>query len=120
MNPINLLIRFLLEVTALFSLGLWGWRQNAGGMRYLLALGLPIIMALVWGTFAVPKDPSRSGEAPIIIPGILRLAIELTIFAIASWVIYDLGNKYLSLIFLLIVAIHYIASYDRIHWLFEH
>lgn len=32
-NPLNLLIRFLLELTALF--GYWGWKTSNGGISYL-------------------------------------------------------------------------------------
>lgn len=116
-RPINLAIRFLLELSALLAMGVWGWRQGEGWFRLLLALSVPIIAAVVWGTFAVPNDPSRSGAAPIAVPGILRLAIELAVFAFATWALYDLGFTGLSWALGIIVALHYIASYDRILWL---
>jgi hypothetical protein len=118
-HPINLAIRFLLELSALLAMGVWGWRQGEGWFRFLLALGVPIIAAIVWGTFAVPNDPSRSGAAPIAIPGILRLAIELAFFIFAIWALYDLGFTGLSWILGIIVALHYIVSYDRILWLIK-
>jgi hypothetical protein len=62
-NPINLVIRFLLELSALMAMGFWGWNQGKGAFRFVLAFGIPIIAALVWGVFAVPDDPSRSGNA---------------------------------------------------------
>lgn len=119
-HPLNLAVRFILEMSALVSCGIWGWHQSDGWMQYLLAIGIPIILALIWGTFAVPDDPSRSGKAPIVIPGILRLAIELIIFAIASLSLYDMGFINLSLILGSLVIIHYMISYDRIKWLMEH
>ena len=116
-HPINLTIRFLLEVSALLAMGVWGWRQSEGWLRFLLALGIPIIAAVVWGVFAVPNDPSRSGAAPIAVPGILRLVIELAIFVFAAWALYDLGYTGLSWTLGIIVAVHYLTSYDRIRWL---
>jgi len=116
-HPINLAIRFLLEIAALLAMGVWGWRQSEGWLRFVLGLGIPIILAIVWGTFAVPNDPSRSGAAPIAVPGILRLVIELAIFVFATWALYDLGYTSLSWILGIIVVIHYITSYDRILWL---
>jgi hypothetical protein len=118
-NPINLAIRFMLELSALLALGLWGWRQSEGWLRFLLALSIPIIAAIVWGTFAVPNDPSRSGAAPIAVPGILRLAIELAYFIFATWALNNLGFKGLSWAMGVIVALHYIISYDRILWLIK-
>lgn len=116
-NPINLTIRFLLELTALIAVGIWGWNQGEGWLQYVLAFGLPIIMATIWGTFAVPNDPSRSGNAPIVVTGIIRLVVEFAFFSIATLALYNLGYIRLSGIFGLIVAIHYLISYDRIIWL---
>ena len=47
------------------------------GQAKLIGIQTPIIIAVVWGTFAVPDDPSRSGAAPIVVAGFVRLAIEL-------------------------------------------
>ena len=116
-HPVNLVFRFLLEVVALISFGVWGWTQADGWVRILLAAGLPILMAVIWGVFAVPKDPSRSGNAPIITPGIVRLVLELGFFAFATWCFMDLAFTRISIIFGASVFLHYILSYDRIKWL---
>lgn len=119
-NPINLAVRFLLEITVLISVGIWGWKQSDGWMRYLLAFSLPILFAVIWGVFAVPDDPSRSGAAPVPTPGFIRLILELCFFSFATWAIYAIGYTKPAMIFGLIVLIHYIISYDRILWLFSH
>lgn len=116
-HPINLAIRFILEMSALVSFGMWGWNQSDGWFRYVLAIGIPIILAAIWGTFAVPNDPSRSGSAPIVTPGVIRIAIELGFFALATWSLYNMGFNKVSLAFGVIVVCHYIISYDRIIWL---
>ena len=116
-HPINLTLRFLLELSALFAMGVWGWRSSVGWLRFALALGIPIVAAVVWGTFAVPDDPSRSGAAPIAVSGILRLLIEAAIFGCAVWALYDAGFTGLSWGLGLIVVLHYLASYDRMLWL---
>ncbi len=116
-HPINLIIRFLLELTALSAIGIWGWKQNDGWLKFVLAIGIPIIVAAIWGTFAVPDDPSLSGKAPIETPGIIRFAIEIGFFACATWSLYDMGFNKVSLAFGIIVVLHYIISYDRIKWL---
>ena len=116
-HPINLIVRFLLEIMVLFSLSLWGWKQSDGWLRIVLVLGIPIIAAAIWGAFAVPNDPSRSGSAPIIVPGFIRLAIELAFFVFGTWVLYDLGHSRICLIFGIVITLHYSISYDRIIWL---
>ena len=119
-HPINLTIRFLLELSALVSTGLWGWKQSDGWLQFVLSIGIPIILAAIWGTFAVPNDPSRSGSAPIVTPGIIRFAIEIGVFAFAAWSLYDIDLNKLSLALGIIVILHYIVSYDRIIWLMSH
>jgi len=119
-HPINLIIRFLIELISLITMGFWGWKQSDGWLQFVLALVLPIIAAVIWGVFAVPDDPSRSGSAPIVVHGILRLTIELAFFAFATWAMYDMGYSNLSWIIGIIVAVHYIISYDRIKWLMNH
>mgnify|MGYP002725534008 CR=1 FL=1 len=118
-HPVNLTIRFLLELSALIAVGLWGWQQSDWWMKFVLAFGIPIILAAIWGTFAVPDDPSRSGNAPVTTPGIVRLAIELLLFAFAAWTIYQMGYASLCWIFIFIITVHYILSYDRIMWLIK-
>ncbi|WP_297794367.1 YrdB family protein [uncultured Eudoraea sp.] len=119
-HPINLIVRFLLELVALTAFGIWGWRQADGWASLLLAMGIPILMAVIWGTFAVPDDPSRSGAAPIMTPGAIRLLLELGFFAFAIWCFKDLGLTRISSIYGICVVIHYIVSYDRIKWLLKH
>jgi len=116
-HPINLAFRFLFELSALLAMDVWGWQQSEGRLRLVLAVTIPLIAAILWGVFAVPNDPSRSGTAPIAIPGILRLALESAIFAFATWALYDIGAIQLSWILGIAVIIHYVASYDRIVWL---
>lgn len=116
-HPLNLFLRFLLEMVALLSAGIWGWNQSTGLKQYFLAAIIPIILATIWGVFAVPNDPSRSGKSPIVTPGKIRLIIELLIFAIAAWALNDLKLHKTSLAFIIVIFLHYISSYDRIKWL---
>ena len=118
-HPINLLFRFLLEIITLGITALWAYRQGGGLFGFVLAVFVPLLLALVWGVFTVPDDPTRSGQAPVATPGPIRLFIELGIFAFATLTFYDLGYSVLSLVFGMLVLVHYALSYDRIKWLFQ-
>jgi hypothetical protein len=119
--PVNLAIRFLLELAALIILGLWGWRfSNNMWLQYAMAISTPGAAAAIWGIFNVPNDPSRSGNAPIVVPGFIRFIIELLFFAVATWALHDLGYMKLSLTYGVVVVVHYLVSYDRIMWLLKH
>ena len=117
-HPFNLGLRFILEMMALFSIAFWGWSQHSGWLKYSLAAGLPIIMALIWGIFAVPNDPSRSGKTVVPTPGWIRFILELVIFGIAVWAFYTNGYPYVGLLFMAFVILHYAFSIGRIKWLF--
>ena len=71
-HPINLALRLLLEIAAFISMAYWGWTQHTGFQRYAWAIGLPLVWAVLWGTFNVPDDPSRSSKAPVRVPGFMR------------------------------------------------
>lgn len=116
-HPLNLALRFMLELAALGSAGFWGYNQTNNWFRFVLATGIPILMMILWVTFAVPDDPSRSGNAPVVTPGIIRLLLEFIFFAFAAWALYNLDYSKLSLVFGFIVIVHYALSYDRIWWL---
>jgi hypothetical protein len=116
-NPLNLALRFALELAALVAMGMWGYRQADGVAGIALAVAVPLVGAALWGVFRVPGDASHSGKAPVPVPGIVRLALELAWFAFAAWALYDVGRVTLSVGLALIVAAHYIASADRILWL---
>ncbi len=119
-HPINLAVRFALELSALAAFGVWGWQQGDGWTAIALAVGLPALAAVIWGTFAVVGDPSRSGSAPIAVPGFVRLVLELAVFALATWALYDVGAHWLSLAMGAVVLAHYATSYDRVVWLLRH
>jgi hypothetical protein len=116
-HPLNLAVRFVLELAALYALGLWGWRHGDGVWRFVIAAAIPLIAAALWGTFAVPGDPSRSGSAPVPVAGLLRLALELGFFASATLAFYDLEYTVVTMVFGAAVVIHYALSSDRIAWL---
>ena len=116
-NPINLGVRFVLEIGALAALAWWGRQQASGVWRYVLTIGIPLLAAIVWGTFAVPDDPSRSGEARVPVPGLVRLIIELAVFGLATWALFVTGATTLGWVFGVAVVVHYAISYDRVAWL---
>ena len=118
-HPLNLALRFVLEITALFSFGFWGWSQHQGPLRIVLAVILPIIAAFIWGIFSTPGDRSRSSKAVVAVPGLARLIIELALFSVAVWAFLAVDRLITAVIFGVVVVLHYAISYDRIVWLWK-
>lgn len=116
-HPANLVFRFFLETALLIALGYWGWTQGEGVLRYALAAALPLAAAFTWGTFGAPKDPTRSGDFPVRIPGLLRLLLELALFAVGVAALFGAGAPLFGWAFALAVVVHYVLSYDRLAWL---
>ncbi len=115
-HPLNLGLRFLLEIAALAAMGMWGYRLADGWLRYVYVIGIPLLAAVLWGTFRIPNDP---GPAPVAVPGIVRLLLELAFFAFAVWALFQSGYTVPGWIFLIVVSLHYIVSYDRVLWMLK-
>lgn len=118
-QSLNLILRFLVELAALAAMGMWGWSLRGDGLRWLLALGIPVVAMALWVTFAVPDDPSRSGHAPVPTPGALRLLYEAIFFGLAAWSLYRVQGPSWGWTFGAIVVIHYAVAYERIIWLLK-
>lgn len=116
-NPFNLALRFILEMAAMISLGYWGWTLGSGFLRSIFAVGFVLFTAFLWGTFRVPDDASSSGQAPVAVPGFLRLILELGIFSASILGLIQTGRIHAASALGIAVLIHYLISYDRVIWL---
>lgn len=117
MYTLNLGLRFILEMAVLFVTATWGWSQYEGWLKYFLAIGLPLLFAVIWGVFAVPDDPSRSGKTVVVTPGWIRLIIEFTFFGFGVWAFFVMGYHVVSIFFIIVVTGHYFISFERVKWL---
>jgi len=136
-HPLNLALRFLLELAALGAMGYWGWTQHDGAWRWIAALGVPLIAALLWMSFRVIGDQERMVQSframgipsadsarspagqktPIAVPGVVRLLVEAVFFGGAVLLLALAGQSRAAAIFGAVVALHYLTSYDRVQWL---
>jgi hypothetical protein len=113
-HPVNLILRFFLELAAWAAMGYWGFTRFDGAFRWLIGLGLPVLAMAIWGIFRYPDDPK---QPPVAVPGIVRLLIEALTFGGAAYLLIDAGQRSLGMAFLGLVLMHYAASYDRVLWL---
>ena len=115
----NLALRFGLELAAIAGLAVAAWRLADGPVRWIAVVVVPAAAAVVWTTFNVPDDPSRSGEAPVVVPGSIRLAIELAVLAGGAAAVGLVGRRELGLALGALVIFHYAVSLPRINWLLQ-
>ena len=86
----NLLLRFLLELSALGALGYWGFHTADGVIAKLgLGLGAPLVAAAVWGVFVSPKP-----AVPLSTP--LWLLVQAGVFGAAMAALLASGRPSLA------------------------
>lgn len=116
-RPWNLALRLSLEVGAFVGLGAAAWDQTDGAVRLVAVVAIPLIAATVWGTFNVPDDPSRSGRAPVVVSGWVRLVVELAILGV-GWIGYLIAGRIaIGVVFALLTVVHYAFAGARSRWL---
>ena len=97
LKTLNLLVRFLLELCMLASVGYWGFKTGAGwGMKILLGIGLPVLVAVVWGLFIAPR-------ATYPLKGIPYLLVELSLLGSGAVVLFASGRGNLGWVYTLIL-----------------
>jgi hypothetical protein len=119
MHTANLILRFLLELVALAGFATLAWGRTEGIWRFAAAVAVIVLIGAIWATFAVPDDPSRSGNAPVPIPGGLRLILEFAILLGGAWAFHLAGHSWVGLSIVTFVVVHYSLWIDRIVWLLQ-
>ncbi|MEZ4673015.1 MAG: YrdB family protein [Caldilineaceae bacterium] len=105
MRTVNLGVRFLLELSILFAVGAWGWTLGAhAGTRIIWALGLSLLVALVWGIFLAPASLRR-------LRATWRFPVELGIITIAVVALYTTQRSISAAIFAFVYMINKLLMY---------
>lgn len=117
MNPINLALRFLIELASLGGIGWAAWSLTSSPWRWLFVVAAPLLAAVIWGVFNVPDDPSRSGSAPVPVRGMVRLILEFVVLGAGIAGLAIVGRPELAGVLALLLVVHYVWGYERIVWL---
>ena len=96
----NLVLRFLLELCVLWALAAWGLAVGPNTpSRVALAVVLPVVAMLVWGTFLSPKAPVR-------LPLVPKIVLELAVMAIGALAFLGAGLTGVAVVFIAAVVVH--------------
>ena len=115
--PAHAAVRFLIEIAALVCWGVAGWHVTGGAMRWVLVVALPVVAAVLWGTFRAPGDHSADGGAPVAVPGTVRLLIELDVLLGAALVVALTWRPVVGMVLAAVVLTHYATTVPRVRWL---
>jgi hypothetical protein len=85
LKVLNLAVRFLLELCMLAAVAFWGFKtQNGWLMKILLGIGLPLLIAVIWGMLLAPRATHR-------LSGVPYYALELVLFSTGAFSLFAGG-----------------------------
>ena len=80
-----LTVAFVSELAALAALAVWGWSTSGSTpVRIVLAVGTPLVAAVLWGVFAAPHAPVRVAA--------LALLVKIVVFGAAVLALLATGH----------------------------
>ena len=92
MKSLNLAFRFVLELTVLVALFLWGTSvSDQFILQLLLGVAFPAVAVVIWGLFVSPKASRR-------LPDPARLVLELGVFGMGVIAFILSGNFFLGIL----------------------
>ena len=104
MKALNLGLAFLVELLALAALAYWGYRLHAAvAVRWLVAIGAPLALAVVWSQIAAPTARRRLPPTPL-------LGFKLLVFTLTAILLYSTGRHSLAIVFEAVVAVNLALS----------
>jgi len=102
---LNLALRFLLELCMLAAVGYWGFNSQPNWvLKILLGIGLPLLIAILWGTFLAPKatHPLR---------GASFLTLELVLFSLGALALFAADKPVLGWVYIFALIINKILLF---------
>jgi hypothetical protein len=94
----NDVLRFLLELFAIFSLGFWGFVAWPFAWNILVGIAAPAVAIVLWALFRSPKAVFR-------IDPFGRAIVEVIVMAAAAFAWWDLGQPVVAIVFAVIAAV---------------
>jgi hypothetical protein len=100
----NLGLRFLLELSVLAATAYWGFEAESGVIGWLLAVGAPALVIVVWALFLAPKRTIELAKP-------IRLVLEFMVFGAAALALAAAGEETLAVVFAVVAAISGTLNY---------
>lgn len=100
LQSINLALRFVLEIFALGAVGYWGFKIGKDGvLKWLMAFGFPVLLAVIWGVFGSPK-------AVIKLSSPLHFIVEVLTFGLPALALYFIGKQQVAIFYIILVIVN--------------
>lgn len=106
LKQLNLLLSFLLELVLLFLVGYWGFHIGEKPLlNYMLALALPVVVAVIWGIWAAPKSARRLKNPA-------REMLKLALFFAGAGLAYLAEKPAWAVLFVVAVAANAVFAFQ--------
>jgi hypothetical protein len=100
MTGLNDLLRLALELAGVAALAVWGWVAGGSGLlRYILAVGAPLILIVLWAVFIAPN--ADSPLAPT-----LRELVGSALLLAAALLLWLVGFRIAAVVFAVLIVIN--------------
>lgn len=100
----NLALAFLLELCALAALGYWGFYIGTGIGKIILAIGLPVVFAIIWGIAIAPKSVLR-------LPRLLSFILGVALLLLTAGLLAAAGAPVLAVAFAIVILLNATLRY---------
>lgn len=89
---LNLGLRFILELCLLAAVGYWGFQlDESWPIQIGTGIGVPLLVAVIWGTFTSPK-------APYLLQEPWRFGLEIVLFGLGAAALLATNHTTLGII----------------------
>ena len=116
----NLVLRLILEMSMLAAFAATPNFAISGSSRWILTAIALLAAISLWGVFATPDDPSRSGRTVVPTPGPARLLLEFGLFGGGVGLLLWADLWQFAVALAIGVIVHYVAWPERIRWMMKH
>lgn len=96
----NIILAFLLEISAIFILGYWGINLPINkAISVTIGLSLPVSIIVIWSIFCAPSSNYR-------LEGLWIILVKSIIYAIVIYCLFSMGHTTSAIIFGFFVLIN--------------
>ena len=95
----NLAVKFVLEVAAVAAFAHWGATVAGGAVSVVIAIGAPLLAAVMWGILAAPRSTRRLSPAT-------RVPFELGVLGLAALALLAAGSLLAATVFASVVIVN--------------
>ena len=97
-------VRGLLEVGVLLAVAYWAYATVTGLAGFVLAVAVPLTIAIVWATLGSPKAPRR-------LPEPYRGSLALVLFGVGAGALWAVGHPLAATAFAVVAAVDTVTYY---------